>query len=239
VLTHIVVVAVAGAQFWSFPGTAPGAPQNEPFLDFMYLVGNTSDAAVPKVISTSYSECESTVADDYMMRINTEFMKAGVRGISLLFASGDSGVAGPGGGRCERFCGQWPTASPFVTGVGGTTQDSPETAWQGSGGGFSDRFPVAPWQAAAVQEYFKVAKDVPLRFRFNRTGRGFPDVAAQATNYPVVTNNRTETVGGTSCSAPAFSGVVSLLNELRVQKGKATLGFLNPLLFQVSRRVVS
>ncbi|CUG52153.1 alkaline serine protease, putative [Bodo saltans] len=37
-------------------------------------------------------------------------------------------------------------------------------------------------------------------------------------------------VSGTSCSAPAFSGFVTLLNNIRLAKGK-TLGFLNPLLY--------
>jgi hypothetical protein len=37
---------------------------------------------------------------------------------------------------------------------------------------------------------------------------------------------------GTSCAAPTFSGVISLLNDLRLAAGKSALGFLNPLLYQ-------
>ena len=39
-------------------------------------------------------------------------------------------------------------------------------------------------------------------------------------------------VGGTSASAPAFAGMVSLLNEARLNKGGKPLGFLNPFLYQ-------
>ena len=37
-------------------------------------------------------------------------------------------------------------------------------------------------------------------------------------------------VAGTSCAAPTFSGVISLLNDLRLTRGQSSLGFLNPLL---------
>ena len=53
--------AGVATEFWSFAGRAPGNKENEPFLDFMLTVGNTSDAEVPKVFSTSYGECENTV----------------------------------------------------------------------------------------------------------------------------------------------------------------------------------
>ena len=51
-----------------------------------------------------------------------EFLKAGARGISLLFASGDSGAAGDSH-TCKggKFVPQWPSGSPYVTAVGGTS----------------------------------------------------------------------------------------------------------------------
>lgn len=39
-------------EFWGFKGRAPGEPENEPFLKWLQLVSNTSDAIVPKVLST-------------------------------------------------------------------------------------------------------------------------------------------------------------------------------------------
>ena len=48
--------------------------------------------------------------------------------------------------------------------------------------------------------------------------------------FQVVINGETEAVGGTSASAPTFAGIVSLLNEARIQGGMKPLGFLNPFL---------
>jgi len=221
------------AEFWSFAGHAPDNSQNEPFLDWMYLIGNTTDEAVPKVFSTSYGEAEYTVSSAYMQRIEIEFQKAGARGITLLFASGDSGVADDDGG-CQngRFAGQWPAGSPWVTGVGGTEGFAPEGAWAGSSGGFSDRWPLPDFQKDAVTGYLQNTNGLPDASHFNATGRGFPDVSAQSTNFLVVNGGITQNVAGTSCACPTFSGVFALLNDLRLQANKTTLGWANPLFYQ-------
>ena len=39
-------------------------------------------------------------------------------------------------------------------------------------------------------------------------------------------------VAGTSCACPTFSGVLALLNDLRLQAGKSTLGWVNPFFYQ-------
>lgn len=224
------------AEFWSFAGTAPDNPQNEPFLTWIYLVGNTSDDKVPKVFSTSYGEPEDTVSYSYMNRIESEFIKTGARGITLFFASGDSGVA-PDDGICKngRFAGQWPAGSPWVTGVGGTEGGSttePEAAWGGSSGGFSDRWTTADFQSEAVSHYLSTANPLPDEKHYNKSGRGFPDVSAQGTNFLVINGGFTEPVAGTSCACPTFSGVFGLLNDLRLQSNKSTLGFVNPLFYK-------
>ena len=69
----------------SFPHSGRHESQ-EPFLQWMVLLSNMSD--LPWVHTVSYGDDEDSLSNAYMMRINTEFMKAGVRGISLLFASG-------------------------------------------------------------------------------------------------------------------------------------------------------
>lgn len=58
----------------------------EPFLQWMLLLSNMS--AVPWVHTISYGDDEDSLSTAYMNRINNEFMKAGLRGISMLFASG-------------------------------------------------------------------------------------------------------------------------------------------------------
>merc|ERR1712087_50540 len=95
------------------------------------------------------------------MSCNTEFQKLGIRGISILFASGDQGVCGREG--CGRFSKvryhpDFPAASPYITAVGGTdfaakSVIGDEKAWTGSGGGFSDTFPVPEFQQTQLEEY--------------------------------------------------------------------------------------
>lgn len=72
-------------EFWGFKGNG-----NDPdlWLKWMMQVANTTDDIVPKVFSCSYGEDEYTMAEDYATRVNLEFVKAGVRGISILVASG-------------------------------------------------------------------------------------------------------------------------------------------------------
>ena len=78
-------------EFWGFSGNNPYEPQQEPFMKWLYSVGNTTDANIPKLFSTSYGEDEESIPMAWSTRTNAEFIKAGARGISLLFASGDSG----------------------------------------------------------------------------------------------------------------------------------------------------
>jgi tripeptidyl-peptidase-1 len=143
------------------------------------------------------------------------------------FASGDSGA------NCKdnKFEPNWPAASPYVTAVGGTSGTGPERAVGLSSGGFSNRYGTPSWQKAAVQTYL-ASSTVPSRSLFNASGRGFPDIAAQAVNFVVVSNLIPNPgVAGTSCASPTAAGVIGLLNDLRLQRGKSTLGFLNPFLY--------
>lgn len=66
---------------------------------------------------------------------------------------------------------------------------------------------------------------------YNKSGRGYPDVSAQSSNYLIETGGGPNTVGGTSAACPTFASVVALLNDYRLSKGQSTLGFLNPLIY--------
>merc|ERR1711972_1002411 len=111
------ITGVAGnveSEFWGFRGNSPDNPENEPFMKWLTQISKTSDADVPKLFSSSYGEDESSWSYAAAQRLNTEFMKAGTRGISLLFASGDEGA------NCEgkKFKPETPGSSPYVTAVG-------------------------------------------------------------------------------------------------------------------------
>jgi tripeptidyl-peptidase-1 len=237
-IEYITAMATGvAAEFWGFAGRSPDNKQNEPMLKWLTLMANTSDAEVPKLFSTSYGEDETSVSMAWADRLNTEFMKAGARGISLLVASGDSGAAGDKGcGPNDEFIAQWPSGSPYVTAVGGTGSalGGGENAASLSSGGFSNRWARPAWQKAAVDAYASgsTGASLPPAAQWNRTGRGFPDIAAQAENFVVVVDGiPLPGVAGTSCASPTASGVIALLNDARIAAGKSTLGFLNPLLY--------
>lgn len=187
---------------------------------------------VPKIFSTSYGEDESSWSLPAATRLNAEFMKAGARGISLLYASGDEGSNCKGG----KFVPEGPGSSPYVTAVGGTAptagfpKPGSETAIGLSSGGFSSYWAQPTYQKDAVAKYLASSAALPPATRgYNVSGRAYPDISAQATDYCVTPFGCG--VAGTSCATPTASGIFGLLNDLRLQGGKATLGFLNPFIY--------
>jgi len=202
-------------------------------------------ANIPLVFSISYGEDEKSVGTDYGNRVNVEFQKVGVRGSSIMVASGDDGS----GGNCSdsgRFTPDFPADSPYVTAVGGVTGGTPGATPTGeavdfiSGGGFSDYWPQPDWQKTAISNYLSTATGLPSSSLYNQTGRGYPDVACQSEMFVVVQDGfPLPGVGGTSCASPSFSGIISLLNDVRLQAGKSSLGFLNPLIYQTAPTVTN
>jgi tripeptidyl-peptidase-1 len=67
--------------------------------------------------------------------------------------------------------------------------------------------------------------------RFNRAGRGYPDVSAQGYKLEIIQQGQTKLVEGTSCSSPIFAAIIALLNDERLSVGKPVMGFLNPWLY--------
>lgn len=211
-------------------------------IKWVRLISSMSDA--PQVHSVSYGNDEKQQSSkEYMEVCNTAFMKAGARGLSILFASGDGGVCGRKGCGHKshlRFKPDFPAASPYITAVGGTDflgEDiGDEQAWSGSGGGFSDEFPAPGYQKEAVAAYFAAPDaDLPPDSMWNRGGRGYPDVAALGglkNPYCVATGGHFQDIWGTSASCPVVAGIFARMNGLRLAAGKPALGFLNPLIYQ-------
>jgi hypothetical protein len=136
------------------------------------------------------------------------------------------------------------TAFNLQTGVGPTSEPYDFFA---TGGGFSNYFTPAPFQASAVEEYLK--KDLPYQSLpyykvnsdasnigenggvYNRIGRGYPDVSANGAFLLTFVNQTEGTFFGTSLASPIFGAVVTLLNEARSLVGKGPIGFINPALY--------
>ncbi|KAJ3771213.1 subtilisin-like protein [Lentinula raphanica] len=187
----------------------------------------------PLVLTTSYGVAadESGLSKSLTFAMCDAFMKLTARGVSILYATGDGGVASSPGSECdnEPFLAAWPTC-PYATLVGATA-DFPEKGADLSAGGFSNYFDQPSWQQKAVATYLDAIGDDLYKGRFNRSGRGYPDVSAQGEKIQIIQSGELNPVGGTSASSPIFASVVALLNDELLSKGKAPLGFMNPWIY--------
>jgi tripeptidyl-peptidase-1 len=143
----------------------------------------------------------------YVRRVNVELQKLGLKGISVIASSGDSGAHGRDDPLCEDLLLHpgFPASSPFLTSVGATElvnetymtepppicQDGFACASHGfeqavsfnnsaftSGGGFSFYSPRPAYQEQAVVNYLNTAAELPPYWMFNSENRGFPDISA-------------------------------------------------------------
>jgi tripeptidyl-peptidase-1 len=144
-----------------------------------------------------------------------------------------------------------PASCPYVTVVGGTALPlgapvtASEVAWRHnitylnatitrtSGGGFSNIFPAPSWQLNAIEQYTTLETERlnTLRGRYNPTGRGIPDLSANAANFATVRDGTLRRIHGTSASTPVIASIIALINGKRLSHGKSAVGFLNPTLY--------
>lgn len=245
----------AHVEFWSIEGAQPDAtvPDNEPFLELLLQLASTEDKAtegaiplssssssgkmrvLPKILSISYGDDETTVSPAYAERVNVELMKLGLRGVSVFIASGDGGVSGPHNQDCPggEFVPVFPASSPYATAVGGTTA-FPEIGTSLSGGGFSRLFSRPSWQDKSVLNFLANSQkdgQLPETWRFKSANAAYPDLAAQSLFFPGIMGGEKVAHDGTSVSAPLVAGVFALLNNQRFLASKSPLGFLNPLIY--------
>ncbi|EJU01803.1 subtilisin-like protein [Dacryopinax primogenitus] len=204
-----------------------------------------------KVMSVSYYTCVANVLPVTPMLTPSQYMKLGLQGVTLLFSTGDSGVAS-GYGVCSedgqysstgtRFVPSFPATCPYVTGVGATQLPeggsvfSKEVAVESkvySSGGFSDIFALPSYQSKAVQSYY--AKYAPpytaAQYNNSQAVRGFPDISANGLNYVVAASGNFTLGSGTSAATPVVASIFTLINDERLAIGKGPVGFVNPALY--------
>ncbi|KXT05292.1 hypothetical protein AC578_10950 [Pseudocercospora eumusae] len=247
----ISVIYPSKFKVWSTGGSPPiqfaqSTPKNtnEPYMTWLdHALGQKE---LPNVISTSYGDDEQTVPYSYAKRACSGLAQLGVRGITVIFSSGDHGVGKEGacfsndGKKTPKFLPEFPASCPWVTAVGATAGFQPETATVGfaSGGGFSNYFSMPAYQNATVLRYIQGLGGAHQGL-YNPNGRAYPDVSAQGNHDVIVWNGRTSTMGGTSASAPTFAAVITLVNDALIAAGKPALGFLNPWIYSTAYRALN
>jgi autotransporter-associated beta strand protein len=171
------------------------------------------------VVSMSFGESEypgETSIDALFKTVSGHTVGGKPGGTTFVSSSGDSGAPV-----------SYQAASPNVLAVGGTTLFvtssntwSSETGWSGSGGGISAYEAQPAYQSGVVSAY-------------STTKRTNPDVAFDADpnhgasvydSYPYGGYvYHWLGVGGTSFSAPAWAGIMAIINQGLVLNGKGTL----------------
>jgi subtilase family serine protease len=149
-------------------------------------------------------------------------------GVTFVASSGDYGAADP----------QYPAFSPNVVAVGGTSlylnadgSYQSETGWGyqsdslgtfiGSGGGLSLYEPEPAYQQGVQSTGSRTTPDVSL-VADPLTGAWIADP------YNTTGDNPFQLVGGTSLSAPAWSGLMALVNQGRQAAGQPNLDASTP-----------
>jgi hypothetical protein len=149
-------------------------------------------------------------------------------GVTYVASTGDYGAFDP----------EYPAFSPNVVAVGGTSltlnadnsyksetgwgyySDSPGT-FIGGGGGISQYETEPAYQQGVQSLGYRTTPDVAM-VADPATGAWIADL------YNLPATNPFEVVGGTSLSAPAWTGLLALVNQGRVAAGRATLDSASP-----------
>ena len=147
---------------------------------------------------------------------------AGHQGITFIASAGDSGVYQGA---------NWPSASPNVLSVGGTslfTSDasgtySGESSWRDTGGGASSYEAAPSYQSvAATGAGVRVTPDVSFD---GDPATGFPiynTIPDPLATDPTAPPGWVE-IGGTSAGAPQWASLIAIANQGRALLGKPTL----------------
>ena len=182
------------------------------------LVGaiNLANAMGPGVVSMSFGANEGS----WTSSLESAFLG---KGMTYLGATGDNGAAV-----------SWPSVSPNVVAVGGTTLTysgagaRSEVSWSGTGGGISAFTPAPSYQTNTVPGMGNVAHRAVADVAFNADPASGQYVAVMS---PGVTTASWLSAGGTSLSTPQWAGLIAIANAQRVASAKPVLGSPHSILY--------
>lgn len=181
-----------------------------------------------QVVSTSWGTCEDLMAEAYPSALRSAHAAIGrtvSAGATVFAASGDDGSQD-----CPAFFSDsddvdYPASDPAVVAVGGTTlrhssKGWSESAWDGSGGGVSDRFGRPAYQAHTG---------------ISGRGRQVPDISS---NADPATGFHTYTAaargwfygGGTSLAAPSQAAMLAI--TLSANGRRTGAGDIHPFIYE-------
>jgi subtilase family serine protease len=204
--------------------------------EFRQLEQYAVDHHLGNVVNQSWDASEATLADSAgqqeITQWNSFYQTATTQqGMTFFAGSGDSGATDYCDLNVSQLCktqtSGFPNDLPWVVAVGGTSlrisgSQITETAWTGSGGGFS-KVSAEP----SYQQQLPSSAQSKLNHR-----RGLPDVAATAdpsTALGVYFRGQWQPIGGTSASSPLWAGVMTVANQMAGHP----LGFINPALYTI------
>ena len=212
------------------------------------------------VVSNSYGEPELAADPAETKAFNQIAIQGVLEGMTLNFSSGDNGdeLANTGTVQADLLASDpWVTAVGGTSlGIGANGKRVLETGWQttkstlangawgpaaylyGSGGGTSVLFAEPAYQRGVVPD--ALARENQTG---NHRGRVVPDISMDGDPTTGFLVGETQTfpdgvyydqyrIGGTSLSAPLFSGLMAVSNQL----DRRDHGFVNPVLYQITSR---
>ena len=170
------------------PNTSQG------FIDAIQAVANDGRACS---VSISWGQEESGWPAPDMDGMDAAFQACIAKGITPFAASGDNGSSDGGSGQNADF----PAASPYCIGCGGTTiGPSGEMAWSSGGGAYSTRSKQPTWQLLTAGD--------------GNGMRAVPDMACDAdpnSGYSIFLEGQGVSEGGTSAVAPMLAALTALI----------------------------
>lgn len=194
------------------------------------------DNLAPQV-STSWGASENQSSSSFIQSENAIFKQMAAQGQSIFAAAGDSGALDNG----TSLSVDDPASQPYVVGVGGTQLKTnsngsylSETTWNATGkasdgaggGGVSTIWTQPSWQSQAATSNTLGSTSM----------RNVPDVALNSdpeTGYAIYNGGSWSVFGGTSCAAPLWAAFTALVNQQRASNGLTSLGFPNPVFYQI------
>ncbi len=185
---------------------APGSNDQEQFNNMMTAVRSAASTSGVSVVSMSWGYNEFSGESTY----DSAFTAAGV---TFVASAGDYGQV------------TWPSASPDVLAVGGTSLTltaagaySSEVGWAFTGGGMSANESAPSYQATVNSSSARSTPDVA----FDADPQTGVSVCYVSPEDPTG-SGQWSVVGGTSLGAPAWAGLIAIVDQGRALAGLSSL----------------